>query len=250
MVKVRRRIFSPRLGPTLAALFMIAVLLGLGTWQVKRLAWKEALLVTINQHSHAAPVIATESLLTKNIDLDYRHGEARGILLHDHEFYQLAISRTGQGGYHVLTPLKLEDGGLLLVDRGWIPYDLRNANYIEAYNRPAGMVTIRGVLRLPQRPSWVQPRNDARGNNWYYVNLRKMAVAASVPAFLPYVLEAEASSNPKDYPIGGQTQFDLPNNHLQYAITWYTLAFILLVIYGRFSLKPADADKSEAVSKE
>jgi len=226
------RRFHFRVGPTLATAVMLVLMIGLGTWQVQRLHWKENLIQTINERIHTAPI----DVATVEGDADYRPAKVSGLFQHDHTLYLLALSKTGEGGYHILTPLELDDGRSLLVDRGWVPYDHK-----DNFFRPIGPVILTGVLRLPEH-SWVQPHNDPPQNNWYGIDLIAMAKATNVPAFLPYVLELDATPNMGGYPLGGQTRVTLPNNHFGYALTWYGLALILLIIFGVSSYRKDSAD--------
>lgn len=199
----------------------------LGTWQVQRLHWKENLLATIHQRTHLAPVDLDVAL--KDGAIDYRPVVVSGVFKHEHEFYVMAVSQEGRGGYHVLTPLQLNDGRDLLVDRGWVPYDKKDPK-TRFDGQIFDPVTLSGLLRIPQR-SWLQPPNDPIQNIWYSVDLSAMAHQVNMPDFVPYVLYADAIQNPGGYPIGGQTRIELPNNHFVYALTWYGLALALGVIY-------------------
>ena len=208
---------------------MLPLLIGLGSWQVERLHWKEELVATIIARIHQDPVDIASLAVD---EADYHPATGSGTFLNDKSFYLLAISLTGEGGYHVLTPLHLEDGQFLLVDRGWIPYDMRGKNYA----RPSDVVRIAGVARIPQYHR-IRSQNDPEGNNWYQIDMDMMATRAGVPAFLPYILEADAAPNEGGYPVGGQTRLTLPNNHLSYAVTWYGLALVLIVIYSLSSYR-------------
>ncbi len=230
-LRIAGGVFTFRLVPTLTTLLLIIILIGLGTWQVQRAAWKENLIATIEVQRHTKPI---DLAATKNITIDpsYRPAFATGQFLYDKTLYMSAISLKGEGGYHVLTPLKLTDGRRLIVNRGFVPYDKK-----QAVSEPKGKVKIAGILRVPVKAGWSAPANQPATNVWYSIDLRSMALATGVPAFLPYVLDVQAS-DPTIYPIGGQTRFDLPNNHRGYALTWYSLAFVLLVIYGLSSWQP------------
>lgn len=228
MIKIRigSGFFSPRLWPTLLTLIFLPVLLGLGAWQVQRLHWKRELIATIDQHIHQAPIAVP---VANAAEADYQPATASGTYLHDRELFVIATEqKSGQGGYHVLTPLQLTDGQILLVDRGWIPYASKSSGFA----RPMGVVQMQGILRLPKSSGFLQPANDPAKSFWYSVDLQAMAAAARIPAFLPYVLEADAAPNEGGYPVGGQTRLSLPNDHFSYAVTWYSLAAILLIIYG------------------
>jgi surfeit locus 1 family protein len=221
--------FTLRLWPTLIAFFMLATLLGLGTWQVERLHWKQNLIATIKTRINTAPVDVASTALNVD-DADYHHASAFGLFQHDKEMYLASISLKGEGGYHVLTPLRLENGRFLLVDRGWVPYD-KKSPFARREGQVFGPVMVKGILRKP-RHHWMQPDNHPAQNEWYAVDLAAMVKAVNVPEFLPLVLEADATPNPGGLPIGGQTRIDLPNNHFVYALTWYGLALVLIVIYG------------------
>lgn len=236
-MRIAGGVFTFRLVPTLITLFLLAVLVGLGTWQVQRAAWKENLLATMGTRRLEAPINLTTTK-TINTDLNYRSAIAEGRFAHDKTLYLQAISQTGEGGYNILTPLKLHDGQWLLVNRGFVPYDKKQAAAL-----PKNKIRIVGVLRSPAKPGWMRPANQPATNVWYSLDLSAMAKAAGIPTFMPYVLEAAASPQAGVYPIGGQTRFELPNNHAGYALTWYSLAIVLLVVYGVSGWKPGNKKK-------
>lgn len=208
-----------------------AVLLALGTWQVQRLAWKQELLASIEQRSQMEPagIGAIEQALAEGRPVEYRTATATGEFFHDGEQHFFATFN-GQTGYYVYTPLELADGRYLLVNRGFVPYDLK-----EADTRPEsltlGIQTVTGLVRekLTEKPSFIVPDNDEAKNIYYWKDLDRMAANAGLPedAVLPFFLDADATPVPGGLPRGGVTVIDLPNNHLQYAITWYGLAAAL-----------------------
>jgi len=217
---------------TLGSLVAFAVLIGLGTWQVQRLHWKEGLIA-----ERAAAVSATPAELPRSLDaarsLEFHQVQARGHFLYDREIPLHAIERQrGAAGYLVLTPLRLEDGAVVLVERGWVPTEKRDAATRAAGN-PVGMVSVDGLLRLAaeEKPGWFIPANDPARREWFWIDLPALARAAGVAEALPFYVEAGPAPNPGGLPIGGQANVDLPNDHLQYAITWYALAAALAVIY-------------------
>jgi surfeit locus 1 family protein len=224
----RRRILTLTLG----ALAGFAVLIGLGTWQVERLHWKQGLIAQ-REAAVSAPPAELPRALEAARPLAFHRIEARGLFLHDHEILLHAIERQrGAAGYLVLTPLRLEDGSVVLVERGWVPIDKRAAG-TRAQGNPPGEITVDGLLRLApaEKPGWFVPANDPGRDEWFWIDLPAVASAASVPAALPFYLEAGPAPNPGGLPVGGQANTDLPNDHLQYAITWYALAAALAVIY-------------------
>ncbi len=217
------------LAPTLFTLFGMILLLGLGTWQLQRLHWKEGLIAAREAGMVAAPV-PLPTTLAAAATLEYRHVRVTGRFRHDRTLYLHAIAADGAPGYHVLTPLVLGDGAVLMVDRGFVPPD-RKDPATRAAADASGEATVTGILRLPPAPGWFVPDNRPDRNEWFFIDLPAMAAAAKVGTVLPFYVDADATPNPGGYPVGGQTVIDLPNNHLQYAITWYALAAALVVFY-------------------
>jgi surfeit locus 1 family protein len=222
------------LWPSVFAAAAFLVLLALGTWQVQRLFWKEGL-ITQRQAAVAAPPVELPSSLDEARPLEYHHVRASGRFANDRELYLGAMSANGRAGYQVITPLRLADGRTLMVDRGFVPQD-RKAPQSRAQGEIDGDVTVTGLMRLPPegKPHWFIPDNSPERNYWLYVDLPAMARAAHVERVLPFYVDADDTPNPGGLPIGGQTRLDLPNDHLQYAITWYALAAALAVIYILF----------------
>jgi surfeit locus 1 family protein len=217
---------------TLAALAGFAVLIGLGTWQVERLHWKEGLIAERTAATSASPAALPPTVEAAR-PIAFRRVQIKGVFLHDREIPVHAIERrSGGAGYLVLTPLRLEDGAVVFVERGWVPTDKREAGTRAQANR-AGEVSVEGLLRLAPagKPSWFVPANDPGRGEWFWIELPALARAAGVPEALPFYVEAEATPNPGGLPLGGQANTDLPNDHLQYAVTWYALAAALAVIY-------------------
>jgi len=217
------------LGPTLFTLFGMILLLGLGTWQLQRLKWKEGLIAAREAAMTGTPVPLPATLGAARA-LVYHRVRAEGRFLNYRELYLHAIAADGAAGYHILTPLALGGGRFVLVDRGFVPEELKSPARRAAANT-AGERSVTGVLRLPEQHGWFVPDNEPARNEWFFIDLPAMAAAAHVDSFPPFYLAADATPNPGGYPIGGQTRIDLPNHHLQYAITWYSLAAALLVFY-------------------
>ncbi|MDF2764226.1 MAG: hypothetical protein K0S81_1220 [Rhodospirillales bacterium] len=233
--------FRPRLWPTLFTIPAVLVMLGLGTWQVQRLFWKQEL-IQERQAGLAAPVTPWAEAEGRLQELHWHRVTAEGEFLNDRELVLAARSMNGNPGYHIVTPFRIEGGPVLMVDRGWVPLDRKQA---EA--RPQGQVgggtSVTGILRPGHQPSWLTPDNQPEKNFWFWVDLPAMARAAAAEgeAVTEAYLEADATPNPGGFPIGGQTRTDLPNDHLQYAITWYALALALIVIYILYHRAPAAA---------
>jgi len=228
--------FRFTLWPTVVSVPAFIILLGLGTWQVQRLHWKENLIAERTARTTAAPIAlpqASEHLSPAALDdLDFRRATATGEFRHDQEMYLAARTMEGAVGYQIVTPLQLADGSAVLVNRGWVP-DIRKDPAKRADGQVSGTVTIDGAIRAPGVQHWLQPDNEPERNIWFWNDLPAMAVHAGIPPdhLVPVFLEAGPAPNPGGLPIGGQTHVTLPNDHLQYAITWYALAVGLAVIF-------------------
>jgi surfeit locus 1 family protein len=214
----------------------LAVLLSLGTWQMQRLAWKERLLADMTERRYAAPVAieAIEQVKREGGDIEYRPVTVTGVFDHGRERHFLATF-DGQSGYHVYTPLQMADGRFVFVNRGFVPYD-RKEPQTRREGEVEGVQAISGLARdrLAGKPSSLVPDNDLVRNVFYWKDLLAMASSDSIApeALVPFFVDAGDAPNPGGLPVGGVTQFDLPNNHLQYAMTWYGLALALVGVSG------------------
>lgn len=214
----------------------LAVLLALGTWQVQRLAWKQDLLATIDARIASEPRPLAEVIATARSggDIDYMPVRASGRFLHDREQFFFATHK-GASGWFVYTPLRLaDDTGTIFVNRGFIPYDRKDPSTRgEGHVGGVAMVTGLARPRLDAKPSFLVPDNDPEKNVYYWKDLSAMAAKARLDALGPVVplfIDADDTPNPGGLPVGAVTLISLPNNHLQYAITWYGLALALVAV--------------------
>ncbi|TNB47859.1 SURF1 family protein [Martelella lutilitoris] len=218
------------------ALIAFVCLILLGNWQVRRLHWKEGLLATIEARlaSPPVPLADIETMAGDGADIRYRPVTVTGTFDHDRERHYFATFE-GLSGYYVYTPLRLEDGRIVFVNRGFVPFDRKNAA-TRAEGQVEGPVTIAGLSRerLPEKPSFLVPENDLSKNIFYWKDLDAMAASAGLGAetVLPFFIDAGDAANPGGLPVGGVTRISFPNNHLQYAITWYGLAAVLAIGIG------------------
>jgi surfeit locus 1 family protein len=223
--------FRPLLWPTVFTAPMLLLLLALGSWQIERLFWKERLIAQREAAVAAAPVPVPQSSEDAR-GMEFRHATDEGVFLHDKEIFLGATSEAGGQGYQVLTPLLEPSGRIVFVNRGYIPAELKDPAK-RAAGRISGTVRLQGLLRLPPggRPVWFLPDNRPDLNYWFWVDLPAMSAANHIDRVAPFYIDADATPNPGGWPKGGVTRLVLPNNHLQYAITWFSLAVALIVIY-------------------
>ena len=226
--------FRPTLWASAIAAPAFVVLLGLGTWQVQRLEWKNDL-IAAREAALDMPTAALPATDEGLGEFDYRRVSMSGRFLHDSEFYLVPRVIAGRIGLHVVTPFERREGPIVLVDRGWVPESAR-APHTRADGQVEGAVTVTGVARTTSPHNAFTPDNDAQGNQWFWIDVPAMARHAGL-TLQPVFVEAAAAVAPGALPIGGQTRITLRNNHLGYAITWYGLAAALAAIYTIYHLR-------------
>jgi surfeit locus 1 family protein len=223
----------PATGFTLFSLAVFIFCAGLGVWQLQRREWKLGILNTIAVNQAATPVSLDELLKGSPLAHEYGRVHVTGTLLNDREFYLAARNLKDDVGIQVITPLKTGDGRLILFDRGWVPSEKKDPAK-RAEGQVAGTVDLVGIVRRSQVQRQFAPDNDPGKNFWFHVDvplMRKMTGGAPDPGLDTFFLEADATPNPGGLPVGGQTQLDIPNDHLQYAITWFGIALAMLGVW-------------------
>lgn len=208
----------------------LLILLALGTWQLQRLQWKQAMLAEVEAGLSAPPLTlpADSGRLAAS---NYRLVTVKGRFLHDKAQHLGPRQYQHQPGVHLLTPMTLTDGRILLVNRGWIP---SAAGAQVEIDRPSPPTTVTGVLRTSFAKGYFTPDYDAAAELWFWYDLAGMAKETGLP-LLPAVLEADAAGNDgSGYPIGGVVELNIANRHLQYALTWYSLAIVLISVFVVF----------------
>jgi len=201
----------------------------LGNWQVHRLAWKRALIARVDTRVHAPPVAPPSRAQWPGVTAEkdeYLHVRLSGVFLHDRQ--TLVWTATDEGsGYWVMTPLRLADGSIVLVNRGFAPADgCGHDGHCVA--KPSGDVTLTGLLRMSE-PARFLRHNDPAHDTWYTRDVAAIAAARGLHDVAPYFVDADAGQQQGgQWPEGGMTVIQFPNNHLSYLITWYLLALMVL----------------------
>jgi surfeit locus 1 family protein len=224
--------------PGLFSLVGVALLVGLGVWQLERLGWKEALIARLDRRLSAPPqplpAAATWDRLTPE------HDEFRRVAF-DATFVpgkEAPLFSAGSAfrpdvsgpGYWIFAPARLPDGHIVMVDRGFVPEALRDPS-TRPQDTPSGPVHIVGALRWPEQPGWFTPDNDAGRNLWFSRDPAAMARAMRLGPVAPFYVAQEAPIPPGGVPKPGRLTANLRNAHLQYAITWFGLAGVLAVVF-------------------
>lgn len=228
-------------GVTLCALLAFALLVGLGLWQLARLHWKEDLLARMHARI-SAPVVelpaASQWASWQADEYDYLHVRVSGIFEHAKEVRIFAsaghVGRDiAQPGYLIITPLRLDDGHVLLVNRGFVPLALELPS-----SRPqsliAGRQTLTGLLRAPEPRNLFTPADEPQKRLWFTRDPASIATALGLAQATPFSLDADKGADPAALPAGGATVISIPNNHFAYAWTWFGLAGTLVGVYGAF----------------
>lgn len=223
--------FRPRLGPILAVVPILAVLVGLGTWQMQRLAEKKALIADLAARADQVPT-ALPTTLADPAALEFAPVRLHGQFRHDRELYVGARVYQGKAGFHVVTPFVLADGRAVLVNRGWVP-SAKQAPETRTAGQIAGTVTVDGILRTGgwRGNDLFRPANSPEKNLWLWMDLPAMAAHADVAnTVTTYYVAAGEAAIPGGLPVGGFGRPEVRNTHFGYAMTWYGLAVVLLVI--------------------
>ncbi|MGD9879497.1 MAG: SURF1 family protein [Reyranella sp.] len=223
----------PAFWPSVVSLAIFAVAMGLGIWQLERREWKRDILDRIAANQAVAPISLDELLKGDPLRLEYGRVKVAGTFLHDKEFYLGARSLKNKVGLQVVTPLRTDDGRIVLFDRGWIAQEAKDPAR-RAAGQLQGRVELTGIVRRNQERRQFAPENVPERNVWFHVDvplMRSMAGGKPDAKLDAFFLEADATPNPGGLPVGGQTRLDIPNDHLQYAITWFLIALALAGVY-------------------
>ncbi len=211
-----------RIAVLLLTALLVASFAALGTWQLQRRTWKLALIEQVNARVHAPPVEAPTSFEAgrdayRRVQVDGRFDSAAQTLVQ-------AVTERG-AGFWVMTPLHRAGGNMVLVNRGFVAASDRN--HVAPAFEPTRIV---GLLRASEPGGAFLRRNDPAADRWYSRDVMAIADAHTLRNVAPYFIDAEASAGVEVVrgitPIRGLTVTTFSNNHLVYAITWFTLALM------------------------
>ena len=205
--------------------FSVVIFCSLGTWQVYRLQWKLDLIDEIKNGLSSKPVFYSN----KNI-INYQKVKFNGIFDFEKQIYLYSLNSKGTPGYDIITPIKISSNEILLVNRGWIKKELKrnkNINRIESKY-------FEGIIKKITKPNPFKPENDIEKNVWFSLKLDDLQ------NFTGYKLSnfvLVLQNNQNNLVENKIVSPDLPNNHLKYAITWFSVALSILLYFLYFRKK-------------
>ena len=205
--------------------FSIIIFCSLGTWQVYRLQWKLDLINEINNGLNSEPVFYSKTKI-----INYQKVKFNGIFDFEKQVYLYSLNNKGTPGYDLITPIKMNSNEIVLVNRGWIKKDLRNNKSINNINSKF----FEGILKKITKPNPFKPENDIKNNIWYSLKLEDLEsfTGYKLNNFVLYLQD-----NQNNLVKNKIVSPDLPNNHLKYAITWYSVALSILLYFLYFRKK-------------
>jgi surfeit locus 1 family protein len=245
------------LGLLFPAVLAFIVLIGLGTWQVQRKAWKEGLIASLTERLAAAPITLPDPNTWTALDqADNEYRRVAFTAPFDYAAEALVYASAAAfrpdvsgPGYWVFTPARLADGSVVIVNRGFVP-EGRQDPKARAAGEVSGSIAIVGAMRWPDSRHWFTPNDDPAHNLWFSRDPQAIAAAKGLSAAAPFYVEQEAPVPPGGLPQPGKLVVALPDNHLQYAITWYGLAAALVVVFviWAFGTRSRTARKAISIS--
>lgn len=242
-----------------------ALLVGLGTWQLQRLAWKEALIAAANERPTAPAVAPPGPDAWPAFDLEewnYRRVRLTGAFGAGEVHAWTVLSDPNGGplsgaGYFVVAPFKTRDGWTVLVNRGFVPQDLKAPQDRPQSSPPEGEITIEAIVRRDDPPNFITPAPDRETGTWFTRDIETISdhLGLGEPR-APYSVDLVAEETPPGgLPQAGESQISFSNSHLQYALTWYGLAAALLgvviaALWRRRTGKTARRDDRDMQSRK
>ena len=228
--------------PAVATGISLVLLIGLGAWQWRRMAEKTALIATIQQRIGTAPVAFPARAEWPRLDLAnwaYRPVALAGRFDHAreaHVFFSLSkpVGGVSGPGYLIVTPFHLAEGGTVLVNRGFVP-EARKAPATRTAGQGDSTETLTGLVRLPEQRSMFSAAEDRTKNIHFVRDPLALAAALGLGEVAPVMVDLRTPAPGGGLPVPGVTQVDIPNNHRQYAFTWWSLAAVLAVIFAVFA---------------
>ena len=204
-------------------IFFIFVFIGLGTWQIIRLNWKNDLILEIENSLKNPPVELAQSKKENFLKI-----KASGFIDFDKQIYLYNLNDSGTPGFEVINPITIGDENFL-INRGWIPFEKKGTQEINIFDQE----NIIGTLKLQGRKNIFKPDNDLDENYWFSLN-REDILKFTGKKFSKYIIYLDGNYQ---LPRPKKITANISNNHQKYAITWFSLALSILLLYLYFRKK-------------
>ena len=202
--------------------FFITLLFSLGTWQLYRLQWKQDLISQIDRGLKSTPI-----KYTKTVNNNYQRVFLEGQYNFENQIYLYSLNKKGQPGFDVITPFQTLDSENILINRGWINKEMKNKAEINLVNKNL----TQGLLRKIVKKNMFKPDNDIEKNVWFSININEIQEITG-KNFSNFVLFLEDKTI--NLPTPKKITIDVPNNHLKYAITWYSISISIFFYFLYF----------------
>ena len=204
-------------------IFFIFVFIALGTWQVIRLNWKNNLILEIENSLKNPPV-----QLSQSNQQNYLKIKTSGRVDFEKQIYLYNLNDSGTPGFEVLNPI-LIDGENYLLNRGWIPFEKKDTPEINILDQN----NIEGTLKTQGRKNIFKPDNDIKENYWFSLNREDISKFTG-KEFSKYIIYLDGNYQ---FPRPKKITANISNNHKKYAMTWFSLAISILLLYLYFRKK-------------
>jgi surfeit locus 1 family protein len=224
--------------PTIFTVVSIAILFGLGNWQLERKVWKDSLIATTTARFSAAPVTLPPRERWPRLDqneIEFLRVTFPAEFMNEQEALVYTAGSAFRSditgpGFWVFTPVRLAGGSVIVVNRGYIPYDRKDPK-TRPQSALTGLVDVVGVMRWSEKRGMFTPPDEPQNNIWHLRNPQVLAAAKSWGPVAPFYIDMEQPQVAGGLPRVGALTVKLPNNHLQYAFTWFGLAGALACVY-------------------
>ena len=203
--------------------FFIFVFIGLGTWQIIRLNWKNNLILEIENSLKNPPVELAQSKKENFLKI-----KTSGSIDFDKQIYLYNLNESGTPGFEVINPITIGDENFL-INRGWIPFEKKGTQEINVFDQK----NIIGTLKLQGRKNIFKPDNDLDENYWFSLN-REDILKFTGKNFSKYIIYLDGNYQ---FPKPKKITANISNNHKKYAMTWFSLAISILLLYLYFRKK-------------
>ena len=226
--------FRPFLWLTIVAFPALLVLVGLGSWQLQRLQWKNDLITSFESRAEA-PAIAVPATYAGFDQVEFRRLSLNGVFQHEKEVFLTGRTYEGNAGFHVVTPFQLDDERIILINRGWVSEDYRDPAK-RSFSQITGNVAVAGILRRPGVKGYFVPENEPDNGFWFTLVPSQINhhLKLGEKAINQFYADAIRTSDVVTLPIAAKTKLNLRNAHLSYALTWYGIGLALIGVYVSF----------------